>query len=184
MAKTKFELKVEEISKLNKSSAYSATTLYDLSNSLLNDPDYHPTTIVSKDGTPETETSQPVADFRNGLKKLVKDEFGIDSAEAAKLDTVQMNKAISKSIADMSGYLIRGYLDTGKSYKFPIMGKDEARMQIAIREVEETTEATKKIEKQADGSYASVPTGKTVKTKKHLEIKASNKKPAWLKEEV
>lgn len=184
MSKSKFELKVEEISKLNKSSAFSASTLYDLSSTLINDPDYHPTTIISKDGAPETETSQPVADFRNGLKKLVKDEFGIDSAEAAKLDTCNINKQVSKSIADMSGLLIRGYLDTGKSYKFPIMDKDEARMQIAIKEVDEVTEATKKIEKQPDGTYASVPTGKTVKTKKHKELKTTNKKPAWLKEEV
>ena len=184
MAKSKFELKIEEISKLNKSSAFSATTLYDLSSALVNDPDYHPTTIISKEGVPETETSQPVSDLRNGLKKLVKDEFGIDSAEAAKLDTCPINKQVSKAVADLSGLLIRGYLDTGKSYKFPMMGKDEARMQVAIREVEETTEATKKIEKQADGSYASVPTGKTVKTKKHLELKSANKKPAWLKEEV
>ena len=182
--KSKFELRIEEISKLNKSSAFSTTTLYDLSGALLNDPDYTAVTVVSKDGKPETESSQPVAEFRNGLKKLVKDEFGIDSAEAAKLDTAAMNKTITKSVADMSGLLIRGYLDTGKAYKFPMMGTDEARMQIAVREVDETTEATNKIEKQADGTYASVPTGKTVKTKKHTELKASNKKPAWLKEEV
>ena len=185
MSKSKFELKVQEISKLNNSSAFSATTLYELSDALVNDPDYSPTTVVSKDGKPETETSQPVADFRNGLKKLVKDEFGIDSAEAAKLDTAQMPKAVSKSIADMTGLLIRGYLDTGKSYKLPMMSKEESRMQISLKDVDETVEATKKIQKREDGSgWDLVPTGKTVKTKKHKALVSTNKKPAWLKEDV
>lgn len=191
MAKSKFELKIEEISKLNrnadgsvKSSAFSASTLNDLSAALLNDPEYTATTVVSKDDKPEKATEQPVAEFRNGLKKLVKDEFGIDNAEAAKLDTAPMPKAVSKSVADMAGYLVRGYLDTGKAYKLPMMGKDEARMQIALKEVDETVEATKKIEKQADGTFKPVPTGKTIKTHKHTELRAINKKPAWLKEEV
>lgn len=189
--KSRFEMEVEEISKLNrtekgevKSSAYSGTILTRLGDALVNSPDFKGTNIVKKGDEKVTTEVTPVADFRNGLKKLVKDEFGIDATEAEKLDTCTMPKSIGKAVGDMTGYLIRGYMETGKAYRFPMTSETEARMQIKLREIPEEIKETRKTTEVSPGVYKSVPTGKTIKTKKHTELCAQRKIPEWLKEQV
>lgn len=189
--KSKFDFVVEEISKLNrddtgavKSTAFSAQNLSKLGDALVNDPDYQVENVSLKDGKPTVTISEPVKDFRNGLKKLVKDEFGIDAAEADKLDNCTMPKTVGSAVAEMSGVLVSEYMKTGKSFRLPMTSEDEARMQISLREVAEKVEATKKPVEVAPGRFEMQPTGKTIKTKKHMELKVSNKVPDWLKSEI
>ena len=84
---------------------------------------------------------------------------------------------------DISG-LIKKYLETGKSYRFPMTSEKEATMSLSLTEAEEVTKATNKITEVAPGKYESVPTGKTVKTSAHTRMVAKNAVPGWLKQDV
>ena len=134
--------------------------------------------------TYEKEERYPVKDFREAIKKTVKKEFGIDAAELAKLDTAELPKEMAQSVTELGGLSIKKYLETGKSYRFPMTSEKEATMSLSLTEAEEVTKATNKITEVAPGKYESVPTGKTVKTSAHTRMVAKNAVPGWLKEDV
>ena len=78
-------------------------------------------------------------------------------------------------------FVQKDYLDTGKSLKFPMTSETETSMQVSIQNAPEKKFDTTKIEQQADGSYVSVPTGKTVTYKERQIMSVSNKVPEHLK---
>ena len=182
----KFEKTFEELKKKTAegSSVYSRTDLVNLTGALINDPEYK-YDAYSKSGTGyEKEERYPVKDFREAIKKTVKKEFGIDAAELAKLDTAELPKEMAQSVTELGGLSIKKYLETGKSYRFPMTSEKEATMSLSLAEAEEVTKATNKITEVAPGKYESVPTGKTVKTSAHTRMVAKNAVPGWLKEDV
>jgi NACalpha-BTF3-like transcription factor len=169
----------------NGTSSYSRTDLVSMTNTLINTPDTEVVVIVkSKDGTgPEDVTTTPVKRYRESLKPMLK-QFGIDKTELDRVQDVTFSKEHSDAMIDLSLNIVKDYMLTGRKLKLPLTGKDESAMEISIVDIGEKINATNKIVKDETGKYASVPTGKTVKTVAHKSIKGSNKIPYWLKSEV
>lgn len=183
-----FKKAVEEAAKTNSSSAYSKSAYDALSNELLNDPDFELTSVTRSAKDPngyEITSSKPVADFRAGLAKTAKEEFGIDTAEAEKLKTCTFNKQTCSAFATLSGVAVKGYMETGKTFQLPLTNVNEARSGFFMKEIPEKVEDTMKMVESAPGKWERVPTGKTIKTKKHNEVRVKNSAAySWIKNEV
>lgn len=182
MAKSKYEELKNTLKESKKSSVYSKSTLQKMTNVYFNDLDHESKrVVVSAEGKPEVTTVNPAKEFRAGLKKYVTKTLGVDAAEAEKLDTVDLPTAMTDAALDGVTFVQKDYLDTGKSLKFPMTAENETAMQVSIQSAPEKKFDTTKIEQQADGSYVSVPTGKTVTYKERQIMSVSNKVPEHLK---
>ena len=118
-----------------------------------------------------------------GLKKLTETTFGIKGNELNKLDDAKLPKEVTNTIAEWGrigpiDYAAKG----GKHFDFSITAENQFKTQLFSRDVEETVEDTTKNVQQADGTWKRVPTGKTVKTKAHTEVRAKRVAVPWLKE--
>lgn len=165
---------------------YSKSDQVDLMKELVNDVD-HEATIVSKDaaGGVKKTTINATKNFRENVIRKAMIHGGLDKADAqAASETYQVDKAGAESLVTLGMIAMKDYLGTGRKVVLPTTEENEAVMSIQIGDVAEKVEATKKIEQQEDGSYASVPTGKTVKTEAHTKLIAKNKVPDYLKSEV
>lgn len=182
MAKSKYEELVKTLKESKKSSVYSKSTLQKMTNVYFNDLEHESKRVVlSAEGKPETATTNPAKEFRAGLKKHVVKTLGVDAAEAEKLDTVDLPTAVTDAALDGVTYVQKDYLDTGKSLKFPMTSEKETSMQVAIQSAPAKTFDTTRIEKQDDGKYVPVPTGKTVTYKERQVMSVANKVPEHLK---
>ena len=183
MGKSTFETVLADIKKSAKdknSTRFSKSDFVNSTTALLNSDDYEESNYV-KNGNDATEVKvRPAHKFREALKPVLK-QMGIDNAELDRIHDVQFPKAAGEAMYDLTASAIRGYMDTGRAFVFPMMSKDETQMSIASADVKEKTVETRVIQQKADGGYESVPTGKSATTKKHRAIKASNKVPPWLK---
>lgn len=182
MAKSKYEELIKTLKETKRSSVYSKSTLQKMTNIYFNDLEHESKrVVVSAEGKPEITSTNPAKEFRTGLKKFVTKSLGVDAAEAEKLDSVDLPTSMTDAALDGVTFVQKDYLDTGKSLKFPMTSDDETSMQISIQDAPAKTFDTTRIEKQADGSYASVPTGKTVTYKERQIMSVSNKVPEHLK---
>ena len=172
---SKFDEKIGELKKESSSTAFSKKTQDDVAYALINDPDYERREYRRKGDEFEVVKSYPVKDFRNGLKDLVKSEFGVDTAEADKLDTMDLSKKVASPVGDMAGIIVKGVMKTGKTFRFSPESDSETVMGISLHEMPEKDIETRKPEKQADGRVIQVPTGDKVHYTKRTEITASNK---------
>ena len=183
MGRTEYEkLKAEITEKVNKTGGtrFSKSDMTKMTTAMLNSKDYEVQNYIKDVKDPVT--TKPVERYRESLKSVVK-QFGVDAAELDKVQTIPLGKEHAEALNDLSLQIVKDYTSTGRKLILPINNPDESQMEISQRVVKEKEVETKKIEQQADGSYASVPTGKKKKTKKHVEMKVSNKVPAWLIEE-
>lgn len=165
---------------------YSKSDQVDLMKELINDVE-NETTIVSKDaaGGVKRNSFNASKNFRDQVIKKALVHGGLDKADAETAsESYQIDKAGAESVVSLGMIALKDYISTGRKIVLPVTEEDEAVMSFQIDRVEEKTEATKKIEKQEDGTYASVPTGKTVKTAEHDKLVAKNKVPGYLKTEV
>ncbi len=196
MAKSKYSELCRDIEAKIKASAKpngkipvstSNSDLTAMAQSLLNSPDhevieYNPK-VTDANGDPSTVVKQPSKRYRESLKPMLK-AMGIDKNEVDKLDDYQFNKEAAAALMETAGTVIKDYIDVGRKYKFPITSMDESQMSISTTSVDEKINKTNKFEKDENGVTISVPTGKTVKTKKHKNIKVTNTIPHWLKEDI
>lgn len=167
-------------------SNYSKSDQVALMQSLINDPE-HEASIYSKasDGSAKETKIKPSQDFREKVIKKALTDAGMDKQDAADaVEKYEINKDGAESVVTLGMIAMRDYLDTGRKVVLPTTTPDSATMSVSIQRVEEKVEATKKIEQQPDGSYASVPTGKTIKTESYEKLIAKNKVPGYLKSEV
>lgn len=171
----KFDETIAKLKEESSSTAFSKKTQDEVSRALINDPDYERREYRRKGSDFEVVKSYPVKDFRNGLKDLVKSEFGVDATEADKLDNIDLSKKISNPIGEMSGVIVKGVMKTGKTFRFSPENDKETVMNIALHDMPEKDVETRKPEKQADGKVIQVPTGDKVHYTKRTEIAASNK---------
>lgn len=161
-------------------SRHSKSDLVLMTQSLLNTPDHEVKTYI-KDGT--AATSKPVERYRESLKNVVK-QFGVDKAELDKVKDITFDKEHADALMDVATTSMKDYIGTGRKMIFPVTAADESQMEISMVERPEKTEETRKLIQKDDGTYESVPTGKKKTTKKHKEMKVSNKVPSWLSSEV
>lgn len=167
------------------SSTFSRGELINLTDAMVNDTEFSYDVYSKKGDTFETEKRTPAKDLRVSLKKIAKKEFGIADAELSKLDTATLPKDFSAAITEINGVVTKKYMETGKTYKFPMTDKDEATLKVSLKKTKEDVRDTSKIVKdEKTGEYKSVPTGKTVKTMAHTAIVAKNVVPGWLKKEI
>lgn len=170
--------------KKNGSSSYSKSDLVTMTQSLLNTPEHEVEVFIKNgDKEPSVVTIKPVEKYRESLKPVLK-QFGIDKDELNKLQTVTFSKEHAEAVSELAGIIIKDYTSTGRKFKLPITSVTEGEMSISQVTVNDKTTDTRKIVKKDNGEYESIPTGKRVKTKEHTALKASNKIPGWLKEEV
>lgn len=175
----------EKVSKTGNKN-HSNGDLNDLAATLLNTPEQEVTKIVATNGGESyTEVkTQPVKEHRDELKKMVVKNFGISQEEAKKLDTAPLSNGYAASMMNLATTVQGDYLSTGKKLNFPVRDAGATKMGIQQITLPEKVEETKMIAKQEDGSYKSVPTGKTIKTAKRQALKATNTVPKYLKSEV
>jgi hypothetical protein len=166
------------------SSTYSRKANIELTQAMLNSPDFKRKVFSKKGDTFESEEITPVKDFRDNLKDVVRTSYGINGPELSKLDTVKFNKKLAANVVSLGECVIKNTLETGKTYNLPVFSKDEACMKLQYDEVPEKKAATMKIEQQKDGTWKQVPTGKKVKTKKHTKLTVKNTVQSWLKEVI
>lgn len=187
-AKTQYAelcLEISEKVKKNGSTSYSKSDLVAMTHSLVNTPEHEVEIFVksSNGDEPTTVTTKPVEKYRESLKPVLK-SFGIDKDELDKIHDVSFGKDHAEALSELAGTIIKDYTGTGRKFKFPITSMGEGEMSLSQATVKEKTVATRKIVKDDAGEYSSVPTGKTVTTKTHKAMKASNKVPGWLKFDV
>lgn len=140
-------------------------------------------TFATKGESFEKTTISLHDELVDGLKKVTENAFGIKGPELNKLDDVKLPKEVTNTIAKWGrigpiDYAAKG----GKHFDFNITAEDQFKTQLYAKEIEENVEQTSKNEQQPDGSWKRVSTGKTVKTKKHTEIRAKRVAAPWLKE--
>lgn len=157
-------------------SRHSKSDLTNLTHTLLNTPEQELTTYI-KDTEPVV--TKPVERYRESLKPVVK-QFGVDNAELDKIQDVKFSKDHAEAVVDLAQMIVKDYTGTGRKLIFPINSKEESQMEISQVEKAAKEEETKKLVETVPGKYEQVPTGKRKKTKKHKEMKVSNKVPAWL----
>lgn len=155
----------------------------EITTQVLNTPDLTlPSYRDGKDGAYERTETKPVAAFREGLAGMAGKTLGLDRAETKKLaDEMVFTDKVSRAFNDAAALSEAHYLDTGRSRVKPQLDPNVSRATIKLDTVPAKTDETKKIEKQADGSYASVPTGKKVTTAEHKALKVKNTTRSWLK---
>lgn len=159
------------------SSRHSKADYTAVTQTLLNTPEQEVPVYV-KD-TKDPVITKPAERYRETLKPVLK-QFGVDNAELDKIQDVQFSKEHAEALNDVAITAVKGYTSTGRKLVLPVTSPDESQMEISQVVKEEKKEDTRKLEQQADGSYKSVPTGERKTTKKHTEMKASNKIPGWL----
>lgn len=167
------------------STTQSKTDLVAMTQGLLNCPE-HDIEVYSKGetgGAPVVKTISPSKRYRESLKPVLK-QFGIDKDELQKVEDITFSKEHAAAVCEVATTVIKDYTGVGRKFVFPITSETESQMSIAQVNVGNKTNETRKIVKdEATGKYNSVPTGKTVTTKAHTAMKASNKIPYWLKSE-
>lgn len=151
---------------------------------LINEPEQTAKRVKAENGEPVVTEIQPTKRYRNALKTMVKENFGITEEEASKLDDTKLSKEHAESIIEVSDQAMSDYLNIGRTLNLPLTDEESSKMSIRKTVVGDKEEATNKIEKDENGNYRSVPTGKVMKTDKHSTLKASNKIPPWLKHDV
>jgi len=159
------------------SSRHSKQDYISVAQTLLNTPD-HEVDVYMRDGG-EKVTTNPVARYRDTLKPVLQ-HFGVDKAEAEKMDTVTFTKDHAEALMDVATQVIKDYTGTGRKLILPITAEDESQMEISQTQIKEKMEDTRKPEVQPDGTYKSVPTGERKTTKAHREMRCTNKVPGWL----
>jgi len=174
---------IAEKVKKNGSKSYSKTDMVSMAQMLLNTPEHEVDTYVKNDGkAPTVVTTNPVKDYRDSLKPMLK-SFGVDSAEVEKINDMPFTKKHAEAVSELSTVLTKDYTKTGRKLVFPINDKGESQMSVSQVTVEKkTSEPNKIVHDEATGKYSLVPTGKTVTTKEHAAMKATNKVPYWLKD--
>lgn len=140
-------------------------------------------TYTTKGDTFEKNEVSLHDDLVEGLKKVTETTFGIKGPELNKLDEIKIPKEITSTIAKWGrigpiDYAAKG----GKHFDFSITADDQFKTQLYAKDIEENVEETTKNEQQSDGTWKRVSTGKTVKTKAHVEIRAKRVAAPWLKE--
>lgn len=178
--KTPYDVLKEEVADAVKKSGghrHSRSDYNNLTEALLNSPDQEVSVYV-KDGD-NPVTTKPVEAYRNSLKPVLK-QFGVDDAELGKIQEVQFSKNHAEAFNDLAAVAMKGYLDTGRRLVLPVTGPKESQLDLVKVDRDKTSEETKKIVQNEDGSYDQVPTGKRKTKEAHSEIKASNKLPGWL----
>lgn len=174
---------LEDFEATSNTKTFSSSGLKKLNNAFFNDTEYKAHRVIPNgDGGFSEEESCPAADFRAGIKSVVKKTYGIDSSEIDRLDTVDLPRVVTDPMLDGVMAVEKDYLNSGRALKLPMTEKDETAMSVYIKEAPEVKFDTKRIVKNGD-TWESIPTGKTVTHKKRKVISVSNKVPGWLSEE-
>ena len=172
---SKYNETIETIKKESSSTGYSRPVEEKLASALLNDTEYCKKQYVKKGDSFAVKESYPVKEFRDGLKQTLVKEFGIDPAEANKLDKVDFNKGVTTPFADLANTHVMGCMKTGKSYVFNPEDERSTKMQISLREMPAKIIETTKLVQDETGKYNTVPTGDKIQYTDRTEIVAANK---------
>lgn len=163
----------------------SKSDLTMLATALINSPDHvvisYDKKVKEADGSPLAIESRPAQRYRDSLKPVLR-AMGIDKAEVSKIDDIPFSKEHGAALVDVAGLAIKDYMAAGRRYNFPITGTDESQMSLSMVEVDERVTMPNKFVTDENGVTVTVPTGKSMKTKKHKAIKAGNRNPEWLKD--
>lgn len=164
-----------------KATMFSKTALVGLTAELLNDPEETLTLYSSsKDGVVETAVN-PAQEHRDQLKKVVKQAFGIDEADSAKLDNFKFSKNYAEAVVDVNLLATKDYLDTGKKLTLPMRSTGETQATIAIVERGMKETKLRELKDGPDGKKISVETDKVSVTSPQRVVKVSNKTMPWNK---
>lgn len=181
MAKGKsYQDVLKDLEKGSKTSRrYSKGDYVELTQSLLNTPETEVTHYTNPSAEkPTTLTKKPAQAYRESLKDVL-NQFGVDKAEAEKINDIEFSKKHAEAMVDVVQTVQHDYIASGKKLRLPQMRANETVVTLEQATLPEKIEATKKI---VDGQ--SVPTGKTVKTEEREVMKSKNKVPAWLQSNV
>jgi NACalpha-BTF3-like transcription factor len=180
--KSKYSSMVDEMrEKVQKAggSRFSKSDQTALTHTLMNTPE-HEVPVYLKDCTDPVIT-KPTEHYRESLKPVLK-QFGVDSAELDKIQTVEFPKDHAEAFNELAAVAMKDYMSTGRKIIFPVTSNEESQMEISMVNKEKKSEETRKLVETSPGKFESVPTGERKTTKAHTEIKAANKVPGWLVE--
>lgn len=153
----------------------SRTLRNDLTAIIMNtDGDY--TVYGESKGEPTQSTVNPGMNFRKRIAAKASKALKLDSQTTEELATSMEFDAKDASalldVAEISGAL---YNASGKSTNLPCLDERDGRMSYRVVTKPATSMDTNRLEKQADGSYVSVPTGVTRHVEEHNALKVSNR---------
>lgn len=158
---------------------FSRGDYVDLTQGLLNSPETEITHYSNpSQEKPTAVVKKPAQAYRDSLKEVL-GQFGVDKAEAEKINDVEFSKKHAEALIDVAQTVQHDYIASGKKLRLPQLSEKETVVTLESAVLPEKTEATKKIvDKQ------SVPTGRTVKTAERTIVKSRNKVPAWMQQDV
>ena len=160
------------------SSAVSKSDLEMMTTTLLNTPDH--TVTVYPYSSKDTEDpigveKQPVKRYRDSLKPMLRN-MGMDKYDVDRIDDVPMTKEHAAALLDVATVAVHDYMRAGRKFSFPMMEKDETRMEM------QTITAPEKISQgnrfMKDDAAAN---DRVTVTKERVMLKAKNPVPSWLK---
>lgn len=180
---SKYQEFIEACKKEDDSSTYSKTKFVGLVTAMANDPDCAIDTYTRKGDKPEKKTVYPSRDLRNDMIAPIVKSFGVDKAEMARLEEVQVSRAGGEALANFALLAVKEYISKnglGRKLTLPMTSETETTQTLGVEESAKETKATTMIVKDGD-VYKTTPTGKIVTTEAHDKLKVTNKVPVWLK---
>lgn len=180
---SKFDNLVSDLKKQG-GTTFSRSVYGQLAMGMFNDVELEIPIYVKKGDLYEVRSYNPGRSLRTNFIAPILKQYGVDKAELASLDNVQIGKAGGEALADFSLMLVKKYISTnglGRKLQLPMTGPAESVQTFSTFVVPEEKRDPTMILQNQDGSYSSVPTGKTVTTASHEKGKATNRTPAWLK---
>lgn len=176
---------IAEQKRIGKSNNYSRSDMDQLAQAMVNDPDYEVPVYVRKGEKFEVVTEKPGQKIRDTIFAPLLKYAGVDKADMQLAQDYQVSRAGGEALAGFALHLTKAYLtERGRKLALPMTSDHESTMIISVKEEAEKAVDTNVIVKAEDGSYNTVPTGKTVITKAHTKGVMSNKSPVWLKKTV
>lgn len=167
-----------------KSDNYSRGSMVELATVMANDIDCEIPVYIKKGDTYEKRPMYPARSLRNDVLAPVLKSFGVDRAELARLNDVQISRAGGEALADFSMLLLKTYISKNglnRKITLPMTSPTETVQSISMESAKEERRATTMIMRNGDDTYTTTPTGKIVTTKAHEKLKVANRVPIWLK---
>ena len=168
----------------SKGTGYSKSDLVTLAMAMFNDVEATIPVYVKKGNSFEKKMMNPGRSLRTNVIAPILKSYGVDKAELASLDQIQVSRAGGESLAEFALLLVKSYISNqeglGRKLTLPMTSARETVQSISTVNVAEETRATTEIVHEGD-VYKPRPTGNITTTAEHEKMKVGNRVPEWLK---
>lgn len=157
---------------------YSQKAFNEVTNALVNDPNYSITTVKMKNGKYTEVVETPVREFREKLLKPLLAELKVDAQDQkSMIENYQFTKAQTEGFYGVTAAAIYEYMKMGKTYKFP--STKDFNASIKLREMPASKYESNRVDAKT-GKKVAVK----VKRDAYTGLVKKSSCPAWKKHKI